>query len=291
MKLIAGPASTEIAYKMASIMNENLIKIDHKLFPDSENYIRVPEKVEGEDVVIIQGTHPPQDRHLIQIFLMVDTLLDLGARSVKLVAPYLAYTRQDKRFLDGEAISFKIFLKILHKLKVEKIYTVNIHCPWIIPESPIPIVDVRGEIPLARYLQLNKLNNPVVVSVGKKGVEMAKMVAEALGVRYTAAQSERDRLTGKVRVELDGLPGSEAIIVDDMISTGGTMIELIKILKSRGFKKIYATCIHGLLIGDSAERIFNAGAEKIIASDTIPNRYAEYSVAEILVKALKNNND
>jgi ribose-phosphate pyrophosphokinase len=287
MKLLAGPASTEIAYKISRIMRADLIEVEHRFFPDRENYIRVKEAVKGEDIVIIQGMHPPQDTHAIQTFFLIDTLIDLGANSVELVSPYLAYTRQDKRFLDGEAISFITLLKILKNLGLRKTYTVNIHCPWLIPESPIPIVDLRGEKPLAAYIQRYNFSNPIVVSVGKKGLDMAKMVAEYLGVMYTAAQSERDKVTGSVRVELDGIPGIEAIIVDDIISTGGTMVELIKLLKKRGFQKIYVTCIHALLVGDAVEKIFSAGADRIIASDTIPNKFAEYSVAGIISEELK----
>jgi ribose-phosphate pyrophosphokinase len=287
MKLLAGPASTEIAYKISRIMRTDLIEVEHRFFPDRENYIRVKEAVKGEDIVIIQGMHPPQDTHAIQTFFLIDTLIDLGANSVELVSPYLAYARQDKRFLDGEAISFITLLKILKNLGLRKTYTVNIHCPWLIPESPIPIVDLRGEKPLAAYIQRYNFSNPIVVSVGKKGLDMAKMVAEYLGVRYTAAQSERDKVTGSVRVELDGIPGIEAIIVDDIISTGGTMVELIKLLKKRGFQKIYVTCIHALLVGDAVEKIFSAGADRIIASDTIPNKFAEYSVAGIISEELK----
>ena len=287
MKLLAGPASIEIAYKISRIMKADLIEVEHRFFPDSENYIRVKQDVKGEDIAIIQGMHPPQDTHAIQTFLLIDTLIDLGANSVELVSPYLAYTRQDKRFLDGEAISFMTLLKILRNLGLRKTYTVNIHCPWLIPESPVPIIDLRGEEPLAAHIRRYNFSNPIVVSVGKKGLDMAKMLAENLGVTYTAAQSERDKVTGTVRVELDGIPGMEAIIVDDIISTGGTMVELIKLLKKRGFQKIYVTCIHALLVGDAVEKIFNAGADRIIASDTIPNKFAEYSVAGIISEALK----
>jgi ribose-phosphate pyrophosphokinase len=287
MKLLAGPASIEIAYKISRIMKADLIEVEHRFFPDSENYIRVKQDVKGEDIAIIQGMHPPQDTHAIQTFLLIDTLIDLGANSVELVSPYLAYTRQDKRFLDGEAISFMTLLKILRNLGLRKTYTVNIHCPWLIPESPVPIIDLRGEEPLAAHIRRYNFSNPIVVSVGKKGLDMAKMLAENLGVTYTAAQSERDKVTGTVRVELDGIPGMEAIIVDDIISTGGTMVELIKLLKKRGFQKIYVTCIHALLVGDAVKKIFNAGADRIIASDTIPNKFAEYSVAGIISEALK----
>lgn len=287
MKLVAGPASREIAYRISRIMNIGLIEIEHKFFPDSENYIRIKQSVKGEDIIIIQGMHPPQDTHIIQTFLLADVVLDLGANSVELVSPYLAYTRQDKRFLDGEAVSFKTLLKALDRLGLERIYTVNIHCPWIIPASPIPIVDLRGEEPLAEYIRRYHFNNPIVVSVGKKGLDMAKMLAGYLDAQYTAAQSERDRVTGMVRVELDSSPGVEAVVVDDIISTGGTMVELIKLLKERGFQKIYATCIHALLVEGAVEKIFNAGADRIIASDTIPNKFAEYTVAGLISRELK----
>lgn len=287
MKLLAGPASIEITYKISNILKVDIIDVEQKFFPDSESYIRIKKSVKNEDIVIVQGMHPPQDTHIFQTFLLIDTLLDLGANSVELVSPYLAYTRQDKRFLEGEAISFKTLLKTLNKLGLKKIYTVNIHCPWIIQESPIPIVDLRGEKPLAVHIREHSFSKPIVVSVGKKGIDMAKMVAEQLQVDYTAALSERDRITGQVKVELDGLPGIEAIVVDDIISTGGTMVELIKLLKRRGFQKIYASCIHGLLVGDAVKRIYEAGADKIIASDTVPNKFAEYSVAGIISEELK----
>lgn len=287
MKLVAGPSSIEIAHKISNILKADLVEVEQKFFPDSENYIRIKESVKNEDVVIVQGMHPPQDTHIFQTFLLIDTLLDLGANSVELVSPYLAYARQDKRFLEGEAISFETLLKILYKLGLMRTYTVNIHCPWIIRESPIPIVDLRGEKPLAAYIREHSFSKPIVVSVGKKGLDMAEMVAEQLGADYTSAQSERDKITGQVKVELDGLPGIEAIVVDDIISTGGTMVELIKLLKRRGFQKIYATCIHALLVGNAVERIFNAGADRIIASDTVPNKFAEYTVAGIISEELK----
>ncbi|RLG00501.1 MAG: ribose-phosphate pyrophosphokinase [Candidatus Wolframiiraptor sp.] len=285
MILVAGPASTYLAEKLAEITGLKLIKLEHKLFPDGESYIRFPEKIEGQDLLVIQGTHPPQDRHLIQAYFIAENAIDLGAKSVSLIAPYLAYARQDKRFLEGEILSIKSVLGMLKSAGYEKIYTVNIHSPWIAESSPIPLINIHAEKAMARYLKELDVENPVVVSVGKKGEEMASAVANELDADYAVARSSRDRVTGRVMVELERVQKlKNAIVVDDIISTGGTMVEVVNALKKMGAEKIYVACVHGLMIGKAAEKILNAGAEQIIASDTIPSEYSKYSVAEVLVE-------
>lgn len=286
MIVAAGPASRPIASRIANLLGVRLLEIEHKLFPDGESYVRFSGSVEGEDVVVVQGTHPPQDRHIIQACLLADAALDLGARTVKLVAPYLAYARQDKRFLEGEAVSIKTLLKLLAASGFSEIYTVNIHSPWIAEESPIPLIDVRGEGALASHLLELGFEKPLIVSMGKKGLDMARRVAEVLETGYAAARSERDRRTGEVRVELEDVSAETVVVVDDIISTGGTMREVVKALKGRGARKVYAACIHALMVGGAAEKILGAGAERIIASDTVPNEYAEFSVAGVLAEAL-----
>ena len=285
--MVAGPASRYMAEKMAPLMSAKMMTVEHKLFPDGESYVRFPKPVEGEELIVVQGSHPPQDRHLLQAFLLAHNARELGARSVKLVAPYLAYARQDKRFLEGEAVSILTVLKLLQASGYDAVYTVNIHSPWIAEKSPIPLINVRGERALAAHLLELGFKKPLIVSVGKKGEDMAGAVAEGLGADHTAARSTRDRRTGVVRVELERDVSAEtAVVVDDIISTGGTMVEVVKALRSKGVKRIYTACIHALLVGGAAEKIRNAGAERIIASDTIPNDYAEFTVAGVLAEAL-----
>ncbi len=287
MKLIAGPASISLAEKIAEKTGLKLIKLEHKLFPDGESYIRFPEEVREEDLVVIQGTHPPQDRHIIQAYLIAETALDLEAKSVTLVSPYLAYARQDKRFREGEALSILSILNIMKAAGYEKIYTVNVHSPWIAEKSPIPLFDLKAEKTLAKYLKEMYAGDRVVVSVGKKGENMASMVAAEIGADYLVARSSRDRATGKVTVEMEGSGKLEkAVIVDDIISTGGTMVEVIKAVKRMGAKEIDVACIHALMVGDAAKKIISAGANRIIASDTIPNEYSKYSVAGVIAEAV-----
>jgi len=285
--LAVGPASTYLLEKLPRVEGLRIMEVEHKIFPDGESYIRFPEEVSGEDLIVLQGTHPPQDRHLIQAILIGENALDLGARSIVLVSPYLAYARQDKRFLDGEAVSIKTILRILHQVGYRKIYTVNIHSPWIAEESPIPLIDLRAEKILAKYLKEVGLGDSFIVSMGKKGREMARMVAEELSTDYASAKSSRDRRTGEVKIELGEVSAEKAVVVDDIISTGGTMASVVKELKRMGVRRVYAACIHALLVGGAVEKIMGSGAERIIASDTIPNSYAEYSIIGLVEEAIR----
>ncbi|MEM4648980.1 MAG: ribose-phosphate diphosphokinase [Nitrososphaerota archaeon] len=287
MILVGGPASAYLAEKLSKASGHKLIEIEHKLFPDGESYIRFPEKISGEDLLIVQGFHPPQDKHIFQACLMADAALDLGANSVSLIAPYLAYARQDKRFLEGEALSLSTLLKLLKAAGYKRAYTVNVHSPWAIESSPIPVKDVLAEEALAEHIKTLGLEDVVVVSVGKKGKCMAERVAGLLETEYLVAQSTRDKFTGEVTVEIeDDVGGRCALVVDDIISTGGTMAKLVEKLKSMGARRIIAACIHGLMIGDAAERIIRSGAETIISSDTVPSSYSRYSVAGILAREI-----
>jgi len=285
--LAVGPASRYLLGKLPRVEGLRIMEVEHKIFPDGESYIRFPEEVSGEDLIVLQGTHPPQDQHLIQAILIGENALDLGAKSITLISPYLAYARQDKRFLDGEAVSIRIILRTLHQVGYRKIYTINLHCPWISGESPIPLIDLRAERLLAKYLKTVGLGNSFIVSMGKKGEEMAKMVAEELNTDYASAKSSRDRRTGEVKIELGEVSAEKAVVVDDIISTGGTMASVVKELKRMGVRRVYAACIHALLVGEAVGRIMGSGAEGIIASDTIPNSYAEYSIIGLIEEAIR----
>ncbi len=283
MILVGGPASVYLAEKISKLSGVKLMNVEHKLFPDGESYLRFPGRVRGEDLIVVQGTHPPQDRHIFQAYLLAETALDLGARSVSLIAPYLAYARQDRRFLEGEAVSLSAVLKLMKLVGYQKIYTVNIHSPWVIRSSPIPLIDLHAEEILAEHIKALGLKDLTIVSVGKKGETMAKRVAERLRARYLVAKSSRDKVTGEVSIEIERLEKEgNVVVVDDIISTGGTMAKLVKAIKDMGVHRIIAACIHGLMVGNAAKKIIDAGAERIVSSDTIPSEYSKYSVAKIL---------
>ncbi len=282
--IVAGPASQELGRKLASITGRQLCELEHKLFPDGESYLRFKTTLENEELVIIQGTHPPQDRHLIQLMLLVDAARMEGASKIRLVIPYLAYARQDRKFLEGEAVSIDTILKTLKNLGADEIYTVNIHSLPVVERSPVPIRNIDASGLLASYILQVGVDNPLVVSPGKKGELMAAEVANVLETDFAPVTSRRDPVTGEVEVEIDANPkGRDVVFVDDIISTGGTAVKTVKKLRDLGARRIIVACIHGLFIGEADKRIMEAGASLILATDTVPNDYATATVAGLLI--------
>jgi len=289
MKLVPGPASTELAIKVSGILGLRLTNLEHKTFPDGESYFRYVDSVENEDVVIFQGTHPPQDKHILQLCLLSSGAKDLGASSVVAAIPYLAYAKQDKRFKEGEVVSIDVVLNILKQSGVDKILTVNIHAPWIIDRSPVPIENLDAIGILASYITQMNLKNPIILAPGKKGEEMSAAAAKVLNADYGTIKTKRDINTGAVEVSLEdvNVKGRDVIVVDDMISTGGTIVKSVNALKSAGARRILVGCVHAIMVNDADKKIISSGADTIVATDTVPNKYAFVSVAGLLAESLR----
>jgi ribose-phosphate pyrophosphokinase len=290
MKIIPGPASKELGEKVAKLTRKEVVPIYFKTFPDGESYIRFEaESLQGEDVVIVQTTSPPQDQRMVQLLLMADNAHDMKARSVTVVVPYFAYSRQDKRFLPGEAFSIKTVVKMLENCGVGRIITVNAHNPAVLKGLEIPIEDLSATPLLAEYFKERGLvRNPISLSLGKKAVSMAVEADAVLKGGYDYVSTKRDVQTGNVTLEDKKLPvkNRDVIVFDDIISSGGTMAKAVKAVKEQGAMKVYAACVHPLLTGDSQRKILEGGAEEIVGTDCVPSPVSKVSVAPLIGKAL-----
>jgi ribose-phosphate pyrophosphokinase len=290
MKIVLGPASRELGERIAELLNVPTVPTFFKTFPDGESYVRFEtESLEDEDVTIVQTTSPPQDQRLVQLLLMADNALDIGAKSITVVVPYFAYARQDKRFLPGEAFSIKTIVKLLENCGVRRIVTVNAHNPAVLKALSIPVEDLSAIPLLAEYFNAKGLvENPVSLSLGKKAVNVAMEANSVLEGGFDYVSTKRDVRTGNVTLEEKGLPikNRDVIIFDDIISSGGTMAKAVKLAKDKGARKVYAACVHPLLIGDSQKRILDNGAEEIIGTDCVPSPVSKVSIAPLISKAL-----
>ncbi|MGQ9531047.1 MAG: ribose-phosphate diphosphokinase [Candidatus Bathycorpusculaceae bacterium] len=290
MKIIPGPASRELGEKVAEILKAEVIPVSFKTFPDGESYIRFhAESLQGEDVAIIQTTSPPQEQRLIQLLLMADNAKDMKAKSITAVMPYLAYSRQDKRFMAGEVFSLKTIIKLLEACGVNRIITVNAHNPTVLKAFKIPVEDLSAIPILAEYFKANALTeNPLSLSLGKKALNMAKEANSILKGGYNYISTRRDIQTGNVTLEEKTLhvENRDVIIFDDIISSGGTMAKAVEFAKKQGARKVYAACVHPLLMGNAQKRIMESGAEGIIGTDTIPTPFSKVSIAPLISKAL-----
>jgi len=288
VSVVAGPASTELGVKIAEAMGVRVLRLQHKVFPDGESYFRFLEKSDST-VILVQGTHPPQDKHLIQLLLMSKSLRELGASRIVAVIPYLAYARQDKAFLEGEAVSLRIVLYLMTSCGIDELVTVNPHAPWALKESQLMGHSISVAKTLAFDVKRRGWQVSYVVSPGKKGMELATEASVELGAEPVKAESWRDPTTGEVKVELEDsevFSNKGVLVIDDVVSSGGTMSKLVRKLKSAKASKVYACCIHGLFIGGSDQKILEAGAEAIIATNTIPNKYATVDISREIANYL-----
>jgi len=290
MKIIAGAASEELGKKIAELLKTEVIPVSFKTFPDGESYIRFHEEsLKDEDVVIVQTTSPPQEQRLIQLLLMADNAHDMGAKTITAVVPYLAYSRQDKRFLPGEAFSIKTIVKLLEDCCVDRMITVNAHNPSALKAFNIPVEDLSAITLIAEYFRTKGLaENPVSLSMGKKALNMAAEANSILKGGFDYVATKRDVVTGNVTLEEKALhvKNSDVIIFDDIISSGGTMAKAVKHAKEQGARKVYAACVHPLLMGDAQKKILESGARAIIGTDIVPTPISKVSIAPLISKAL-----
>jgi ribose-phosphate pyrophosphokinase len=287
--VVPGPASVELGRKIAESLKAKVVSVEFKRFPDGESYIRFEDTVKNEDVIIVQATSPPQNEHLIQLLLMTDNAKDMDAKSITAVVPYFAYARQDSVFRLGEALSVKTIVKLLKTCGVTRILTVNSHNPAILKTLPVSIEDLSAISLLAHHFKNKGFKDVFSVSMGKKGLPTAVEADKVLRGGCDYIPTQRDRVTGNVTIEKKPMPvkNRTAIVFDDIISSGGTMIKAVNWLKEQGASKVYAACVHPLLIGDTKDKILKAGAEAVVGTDTVPSSVSEVSVAPLIAEALK----
>jgi ribose-phosphate pyrophosphokinase len=289
VEILIGPASKELGIKVAEELNLKAILIESKIFPDGESYIRIPEEKVDEELILIQSTYPPQNKHLIELFLMLDAAKDLGAKKIITIVPYLAYARQDKRFRFGEAISIKVLAKLIEEAGASKFITFNIHKEKILEFFNIKSINLSGASAIGNYFLQKGILHPYVIAPDKGAYQLAMEVAKVLNAECTYFEKKRDKATGSVETEFKELnvKGKVAIIVDDIISTGSTIANVAEILKKQGAEKIYAACIHPILIEDAQKRMKIAGINEVLGTDCIPSEVSKITIAPILAEALR----
>ena len=267
-----------------------MLDTSRRRFPDGEQYVRVDGGVRGEDVAVFQSLGLNPDSYLVEYALIVDALRGAGCRSVTAVVPYLAYARQDKRFRDGEPLSAKAFARLIERAGTDRIITVDMHLhrfSRISDVFDIPAENVSAMPLIAEhYAKAHRGESIVVVGPDMESEQWAKQVAATLSSRLYVLEKERlgDR---DVRVsDVSFGKGSRALLVDDMISTGKTLMEVIAKLRLQGFSPIDAAATHSLLVEGAYERLKAAGMSELISTDTVPGPYSSVSVAPVLARAI-----
>ena len=290
MKVICGPASKELAERISVQAGISNISVGSKIFPDGESYVRLEGEVKGETVAIVQTTSPPmQDGRLFQLAFMADAAKRAGASKVLAVVPYLAYARQDKMFLAGEGISVETIARMLKAAGIDELLTVNIHSEPTLAKFPFPAKTVSAIPLIAKYFVEKGCKGAFALSPDKGAMYIAQQAQQILGGDCGHLNKTRDRYTGQTVQTTEGLnvKGQTVIILDDIISTGGTIVGAAKILREQGAEHVFCGCVHGLLIGDAEKRILDAGVEEIVGTDSVPGNVSKVSLAPLLSQELR----
>ena len=291
MKIISGPASKDLAEKVSSLTGFPNIPVASKIFPDGESYVRLEGDVKGETVAIVQTTCPPmQDGRLFQLAFMADAAKRAGASKVLAIVPYLAYARQDKMFLSGEGISVETIARMLKTAGIDELLTINIHSEPTLAKFSFPAKTVSAIPLIAKYFVEKGCKGAFALSPDKGAMYIAQQAQQILGGDCGHLNKTRDRYTGQTVQTAEGLnvKGQTVIILDDIISTGGTIVGAAKILKDQGAKHVFCGCVHGLLIGDAEKRILDAGVEEIVGTDSVPGNVSKVSLAPLLSQELRS---
>jgi ribose-phosphate pyrophosphokinase len=286
--IMAGPASGELAKSVAARLGLGLLKAEFKVFPDGESKFRLEDDVSGKSIFVVQSTYPPVDQHLFQLMLISHHLSEEGAK-VTAVVPYLAYARQDKEFLPGEVVTLGVVSHLLRSAGVRRLVTVDMHSPEGLSLFSIPIYSVSAIPTLSSYVKNSvKLKNPIVIAPDFGSSKRTEAFAALYGARFLQLEKTRDRSTGAVKVEHGRLDvkGKEVLIVDDIISTGGTVKAAAEAVLKSGASKAIAVCVHPLMVGDAAQKLEKAGIKTIIGTNTVPGRFATVDVTDAIASHL-----
>jgi ribose-phosphate pyrophosphokinase len=262
-----------------------------RVFADGESKIRL-DNVAKRNCIIIHSTYPPIDQHLMQLFMIIYKCKQDGASDICVVNPYLAYSRQDKVFVEGEIVTINLIGRILASLGTTKLVTIDAHSPESLNYS-FETVDLSAIPSLASYVKNNiTLNKPIVISPDEGGIQRAKKFAGVINVDMLSLIKTRDRFTGDVSISLSDqqpLENRDALIVDDMISTGNSIIKATEILKKNNIGNVYVVCTHALLLNDAKEKLLNAGIMEVISTNSIPNEFAKVDLSSVISSYLSDH--
>ena len=274
----------DLAKELASVMGCDYIQAATTTFPDGECYTRIDAEKLDDDVVIVQTTSP--DSKLIELLLLQDAVRRLGAKSITLVIPYFGYARQDRVFKPGEPESAKVMCQHLD-MNCDRVITVDIHKEAVLNYFNHPHKDLKAAPVIAEYFKGKGIDMVLSPDIGAAG--RAKMVGEVMGVPYD--HLEKPRLSGtdvRIAPAKADVKGKKVLIVDDMISTGGTIIAAAYALREAGAAGISVACTHGVFVNNAIEKFTGSSLDALLSCNTLNNPVSHISVASLIAEAIKD---
>jgi ribose-phosphate pyrophosphokinase len=295
ISIFSGNANPALARDICKILKVPLGDALVSRFSEGEVRLKINDNVRGKDVFIIQPTCPPPNENLMELLIMVDAIRRASAKRITAVLPYFGYARQDRKDQPRVPITAKLVANLIATAGADRVLTMDLHAGQIQGFFDIPVDHLLAVNVIVEYVEKLKLKDLVVISPDVGGIKMARAYAKRLSAglaivdkrRLSPEKAEVMNILGEVR-------GKDALIVDDLIATGGSLVEAAEAINKAGAKKIYAAVTHPVLSGDAVDKIKDSSLEKFLVTDTIPlsddkkhPKIVVLSVAPLLAEAIK----
>ena len=286
--VIAGSASKDLGKRIARRLKAPYVEAKTRVFPDGESKITFGRIPKNSIVLVVQSTYPPVDTNLLQALSIISQVRKVSSK-IYAIIPYMGYARQDRQFLSGEVVTMSIIARMIQAAGAKKVVAVDIHSKTALNHFKIPKENVSAIPELAKYFKKMKLKNALVVSPDMGGSLRAKKFASLLNIDFIALKKSRNRNTGKILIQSSkvNVHGKNLILVDDIISTGGSIIKAAQFLKRQKCKRIFVACTHGLFVEDAEKKIKKAGVSQIISTNTIPRSTSKVDVSGVIVESIQ----
>ena len=271
MRVFVGNAHPELGREVCRQMEIEPGRIDVMRFPDSETKVRILDDVRGIDAFIIQPTCPPTNENLMELLIIADALRRASVKAITAVIPYFGYARQDRKHEGRVPITAKLVANLIAASGITRVLCLDLHAPQIQGFFDIPMDHLFAMPALVKYLQSLKLEKPVVLSPDIGSIKMADRYAKKLGCGIAVVEkrrlSDENVETGYVIGEI---ADRDAIVVDDMITSAGSMAAAVRAARECGARTVRAMATHGLFVSNAFERLLDAGITEVIVTDTVP---------------------
>ncbi|MBI4678172.1 MAG: ribose-phosphate pyrophosphokinase [Elusimicrobia bacterium] len=296
LKLFSGNANQPLAEAIARYLGTGLSPAHVTCFADGEISVQIEENVRGCDCYVIQPTCRPVNEHLMELLLMIDALRRASAGRITAVIPYFGYARADRKTAPRMPISSKLMANLITTSGANRVVTMDLHAGQIQGFFDIPVDHLFAAPVLLEYVRRKKLANPVIVSPDVGGVERARAFAKRLSADLAIIDKRRPRPNEASVYHLIGeVKGRVAVVLDDIVDTGGTLVKVAAKIRECGALKVYAACVHGVLSSGACDLVKRSALEELILTDSIPVNHPEggrikvLSIAPLMGEAISRN--
>jgi len=290
MKILTGNSNKNLSKKISKYLKNELVNSSIRKFSDGEIYIEINENIRGNSIFIIQGISSPANDNLMELLLCIDALKRSSAKNITAVIPYFGYARQDRKVVPRTSISAKLVSNLITKAGADRIVTVDLHAGQIQGFFDIPVDNLFSTPIFARHVKKKiKSKNLICVAPDVGGVERTRALGRKLDVGLAIIDKRRPA-PGKSQVMnvVGNVKGKTCLIVDDIIDSGGTIVNAAEALKKREAKEVHVYVTHGVLSGEAVEKIKKSKIKNLVVTDTIDNSDKVKKARNIEVLSISN---